>query len=145
MGFTVRSRRTQHRKLPQALSGAPRVKVGFPSGKTDRGVVQRMVWNHFGTRRGIPSRPFLLNAMRKNSRKYRSEMKKAAKKILLGEITIKSVVTKLGVLGQGDVQDEMTNLRTPPNAASTIRQKGSSNPLIETGESRGAVTYEVVK
>ena len=31
----------------------------------------------------------------------------------------------------------------PPNAASTVAQKGRSDPLVETGELRGAIGYEL--
>jgi hypothetical protein len=32
---------------------------------------------------------------------------------------------------------------TPPNSPVTIALKGSSKPLIDTGEMRGAVTWKV--
>ena len=49
----------------------------------------------------------------------------------------------LGVLAAGRAQLYMTNLRSPPNAASTIRRKGSSNPLIDSGALRQSVTFKV--
>lgn len=143
MVATVRTRRKRHITLPKQIKGPLRVKVGFPAGKVDGDIVARAIWNHYGTSRGIPSRPFLLNAMRKNKNKYRNGMKISAKKILRGEASPETVVRKLGVLAQGDIQSEITTLRSPPNARSTIRQKGSSNPLIDTGEMRQAVTYKV--
>jgi hypothetical protein len=143
MGFTFRKRRKKHIDLPDKISGPLRVKVGFPAGKTDSDVVARAIWNHYGTSRGIPSRPFLLNAMRKNKKKYRTAMKTSAAKILRGETSTGTVVRKLGILAQGDIQDEITNLRSPANARATIKAKGSSNPLIDTGEMRQAVTYKV--
>lgn len=121
------------------------MKVGFPSGLTDGDVINRAIWNHYGTSRGIPSRPFLTNAMRSNRRKYLEAMRNSASKILTGELTLNQFLNKLGALAQGDVQMEITNLRFPPNAPSTIKAKGSSNPLIDTGEMRSAVTWKVVR
>ena len=135
--------RRQHVKLPKSISGPKQVKVGFPAGKVDGPVVNRAIWNHYGTSRGIPSRPFILNAIRKNRSKYLEAMKTAGAKILRGEATLDQTMRKLGILAQGDIQQEITNLRTPPNAPSTIAAKGSDNPLIDTGEMRSKVTWEV--
>lgn len=139
----VRVRRKRHAKIPTKITGPSNVKVGFPEGEADNDIVARAVWNHFGTSRGIPSRPFLLNAIRKNRRKYIAAMKISAAKILRGETDTRTVLQKLGIVAQGDIQDEITTLRSPANAPATIKQKGSSNPLIDTGEMRGAVTYKV--
>lgn len=135
--------RRQHIKLPKSISGPLQVKVGFPSGLVDGDVVNRAIWNHYGTTRGIPARPFLLNAVRKNRRKYLDALKTSGAKILRGETTLEQTLSKLGILAQGDVKQAITDLRTPPNAPSTIRAKGSSNPLIDTGEMRSKVTWQV--
>ena len=135
--------RRQHIKLPKSITGPRQVKVGFPAGKVDGPVVNRAIWNHYGTSRGIPSRPFLLNAIRKNRREYLEAMKTAGAKILRGEATLDQTMRKLGILAQGDIQQEITDLRDHPNAPATIRAKGSSNPLIDTGEMRSKVTWEV--
>lgn len=135
--------RRQHIKLPKSITGPRQVKVGFPAGKVSGDVVNRAIWNHYGTSRGIPSRPFLLNAIRKNRRKYIEALKTSGAKILRGEATLDQTMSKLGILAQGDIQQEITDLRTPPNAPSTIKAKGSSNPLIDTGEMRSKVTWQV--
>lgn len=54
------------------------------------------------------------------------------------------VLDAVGVVAAGAVKVYMTELRTPPNAPSTILQKGSDNPLIDTGALRASVNYEVV-
>ena len=135
--------RRQHIKLPKSIDGPRQVKVGFPAGKVDGGVINRAIWNHYGTSRGIPARPFLTNAIRNNRSSYLAAMKTSGVKILRGETDLESVLTKLGIKAQGDIQAEITNLRDPPNAASTIRAKGSDNPLIDTGEMRSKVTWQV--
>lgn len=141
--MATRVRRRSFIKLPKSITGPTKVKVGFPAGKVDGAVVDRAIWNHYGTTRGIPARSFLLNAIRKNRRKYLEAMKTAGAKVLRGETTLDQTMRKLGVLAQGDIQQEITDLRDPPNAPSTIAAKGSSNPLIDTGEMRSKVTWEV--
>ncbi|MFN3506212.1 MAG: hypothetical protein ACK4ZU_01965 [Allorhizobium sp.] len=90
------------------------------------------------------------NAMRANRTSYRSAMVAGAKEIVRAAAAGKDpakvmlqVLRKLGIKAQGDIQEEITSLQSPPNAPSTIAQKGSSNPLIETGELRASVAFKV--
>lgn len=139
-------------KVPRSLPGPKQVKVGFPAGAADSGNIQKAIWNEFGTKGGasgggwggpIPERPFMRNASRNNRGKYTDAMRKSALKLLRSETTLSSVLSKLGVLAQGDIQAEITSLASPPNSPTTVELKGSSNPLIDTGEMRGVVTYKV--
>lgn len=50
---------------------------------------------------------------------------------------------QVGAIAAGAAQVYMTELRDPPNAPSTIAQKGSDNPLIDTGALRSTVSYKV--
>jgi hypothetical protein len=141
--ITAKIVRKKHKTLPKSIDGPRRVKIGFPAGAADGGVISRAVWNNFGTSRGIPERPFMQNSMRGNQGKYRAALKTSAAKILRGETSLQVVMQKLGIVGQGDIQAEITALMSPPNAPSTIRQKGSSKPLIDSGEMRNSVTFKV--
>lgn len=125
------------------------VEVGFPAGETDSDVLERAVFNNFGTSR-IPERPFMQGAMRANRTSYRSAMVAGAKEIVRAAAAgkdpakvMRQVLRKLGIKAQGDIQEEITSLQSPPNAPSTIAQKGSSNPLIDSGELRASVTFKV--
>jgi len=144
--------RKRHKKLPASITGPRRVKVGFPKSAASASNIEKAVWNEFGTRGGasgggwggpVPERPFMRNAMRDNRGAYRDALKTSAAKILRGETSLVVVMNKLGILAQGDIQGEITALRTPPNSPVTVALKGSSNPLIDTGEMRAAVTWKV--
>lgn len=154
--FKMTVKRVQHwaamKAVKHLVRGPKRVKVGFPAGKSDSANIQKAVWNEFGTRGGasgggwggpIPERPFMRNAMRENKSAYHNAMRVSAVKILRGETSISTVISKLGTLAQNDIQAEIVSLASPPNSPTTVALKGSSNPLIDTGEMRGAVTYEV--
>lgn len=154
MVATFSVKRKRHMKLPdaRALSGPTRVKVGFPRSKSTQSNIEKAVFNEFGTRGGasgggwggpIPERPFMRNAIRNNRGKYRQAMRTSAPKILKGLTTLRIVLQKLGILAQGDIQHEITTLMTPPNAPTTVILKGSSKPLIDTGEMRQAVTWVI--
>lgn len=57
--------------------------------------------------------------------------------------TLSDALHTIGPVAVSAVQVYMTNLRTPPNAKSTVDQKGSSNPLIDTGELKASVAFKV--
>ena len=145
--FGMRVLRKRHRVLPP-VPRPGEVRVGFPAstaGAVDSdgaSALNKAVWNQYGTRT-IPERPFLDNAMRDNREKYRRAMKSAAQKVLLGETAMPTVLNKLGLMAQGDVQRSIRDFSAPPNAPSTIAAKGSSQPLEDTRHMLGAVTYEV--
>ena len=152
MAITVRVVRRRHERLPDTVKGPRRVKVGFVAGASAQGSIQKAVWNEFGTRGGrsgggwggpIPERPFMRNAMRNNSQKYRNALRNSAAKIMRGKTTTDVVLAKLGNLAQDDIKASITSLSSPPNSPVTIARKGSSNPLIDTGEMRGDVRYKV--
>jgi len=143
--FTVTVKRNQRvnlKAIEGKIKGPSRVKVGLPAGKADSDNIMKAIWNNFGTQ-NIPERPFMQNAMRANRSSYRAAMISSASKILRGETSLRSVLSKLGTKAQGDIQAEITALSSPPNAPSTIRQKGSSNPLVDTGEMRSSITWTI--
>ncbi|WP_116082106.1 hypothetical protein [Tropicimonas sp. IMCC34011] len=140
--FKVQVKRTRHRRIPKAPTGPSRVKVGFPAGTAPGDIMDIAIWNHFGTRT-IPERPFLDNAMRDNRDKYRDAMRRSARKILRGETSMSTVMQLLGNRAAADISNEIEELSTPANAPSTIRQKGSENPLVDSGRMRNSVTFKV--
>ena len=50
----------------------------------------------------------------------------------------------VGASAAAAVQHSIVRLREPPNSPYTIARKGSSNPLIDTGTMRTAVSWVVV-
>lgn len=142
--FTAKVQRRTYRDvsdLALKLKGPTKVRVGFPAG-TGGDIVARALYQEFGTKT-IPERPFLRITMRAERNKYQRMMAVGAREILHGGTSMRSILSRLGILAQGDVQGTITSLQSPPNAPSTIRQKGSSNPLIDTGEMRQRVSFKV--
>lgn len=84
-----------------------------------------------------PPRPFFRNAISKNYKKW-------------GEFFLRNqkdnFEISLGVLGEkirGDIVKSIDSLTSPPLKSSTIKRKGSSKPLIDTGLMRASVTFKV--
>lgn len=138
----VTVRRRSYADPLRNLTGPKTVRVGFPASESARDIVDRAIWNHYGTEH-IPPRPFVLNAVRGNRNKYRRLLMASASRLIREEGDLRTEMNQLGGVAQGDIQQEIVDLRDPPNAARTIAAKGSSNPLIDTGEMRQAVTWEV--
>ena len=87
----------------------------------------------------IPARPWLVPGVQSGTVEYLREIEKGVKK---GD-NLDMVLDRVGIIATGKVQQYMTDLKTPPNAPSTIAKKGSSNPLIDSGAMRASVTYSV--
>ncbi|MHA1304824.1 MAG: hypothetical protein ACTSPI_14095 [Candidatus Heimdallarchaeaceae archaeon] len=125
------------------------IKVGFPAVKKEthsedkQGVsaVFKATVNNFGL--GVPKRPFMDISFAKNKSTYKKLILKELGKIEKLDFT--KFANKLGILGQGHVQKEITALRSPANNPMTISAKGSSNPLINTGHTLQSVTFAVGK
>lgn len=131
-----------YRKIRTAITGPTKVKVGLVAGQADSDVIDRGFFNEFGTK-DIPERPFMRLGVKDARAELRPNMHRAAKAVMNGSTSMRQALGKFGVVGQGSIQDSITKLSDPPNAPSTIAQKGSSNPLIDTGEMRAAITWEI--
>lgn len=88
----------------------------------------------------IPPRPWLEPGVESGNKEYLDAIVNGAEN---GQ-NLGQILNTIGVLAVSNVQQYMTQLRTPPNAASTVAKKGSSNPLIDTGELKGSVNYKIV-
>lgn len=92
----------------------------------------------------IPPRPVLAPAMESHKEEVAEQMKKALKAVLKGG-SVSTELGKVGMLGQNICRDWFTNPENKwaKNSPITIKKKGSSNPLIDTGEMRKAITYVI--
>lgn len=94
--------------------------------------------HEFGTPT-IPARPWLVPGVESGNKEYIETVKHEMEAGRQPE----DILPVLGVIAVSSVQQYMTALRSPPNAQSTINKKGSSNPLIDTGELKSSVTFEI--
>ncbi len=129
-------------KVVVGLMGESTYKKGESS---EVSVVDYGTFNEFGTR-NIPSRSFLRSTFDENDG-FRSVTNQIAQGLYSLEMTADQALNTLGMVAQAKVQRKITKGGTPytPNAPATIRQKGSSKPLIDTGRMRQSITYEVRK
>ena len=132
------------------LSSKPHVKVGIIGDQANEShggdftIVEVASVNEFGSKDGhIPELSFIRSAFEKYEKKIISQSEKLLGKVIDKTLDLRSALGLLGETFKVVVQKQIVDVRTPPNAPSTIAQKGSSNPLIDTGRMRSAVNYEV--
>lgn len=89
----------------------------------------------------IPERPFMIPAGNKAANKTINITVGS----IVGGMDESQALSKAGIMLKNAIQKEITNLKEPPNAPSTIMKKGSSNPLIDTGLMRSKVEWKFKK
>jgi len=129
-----------------ALTGASSVKAGYFEGKAYPNgfeFAENALVQEYGTIENggfIPPRPFLTNAM-KNERKWET--------ILNAELDkgrdLSQALTRVGEEMRNDIVRSIDANIPPANAQSTVRNKGSTHTLIDTGAMKRATSYEVSK
>lgn len=168
--LVLKSTTTGGAKLEHALAGLGKggvegIDVGvFASARYPNGTPVAAVglWQEFGTRKKngevhIPPRPWMRNGNVRAKPKMFDLIKDRVDPL---ELVIHPPLAELlGTLVQGEYQQEITDLKNPELADITvqggwmrsyhgkliyIKGKKSTNPLVDTGTLRTAVTYEVI-
>lgn len=148
MGASVSDRMTadgkKFKKMLEDLSSLE-VCIGFQHGKVSEedgtDICDIAAWNELGTVR-MPSRPFLRKSVDENKDLIGAflEEKKAD---LVNGISAEQVMKEIGLFQKDLIQKKITDGDFVPNAESTVRRKGSSKPLIDTGRLRQSVNYVI--
>lgn len=135
------------------------VKVGFPEGekvglKRSKGSGHPRVTNmadmatiaavhEFGSKaRNIPARSFLRPAFDVHKKKLMRLKERLAKDMIDGKIGFQQAFGILGEFAVNKVKRQIDAVMEPPLKPESIRRKGSSKPLIDTGQMRATVTYK---
>ena len=135
-------------ELKRRLGGADKVvNVGVPEGKKEEdGTPVAMVAavHEYGSpSQGIPERPFLRVAVQRNRQKYVRLNRINLVKMLRGQATVEQALGQLGEMAKGDVQTEIRSGDFAPLKPATIKRKGSSRPLIDTGQMVQSIAWEL--
>lgn len=93
----------------------------------------------------IPARPFIKLAWHDNADKYKKMILKGLDDIANGKITARKLLNELGSESVADIRKSAISLNIPENAPLTIANKGSRNPLVDTGELERKVTYKIIQ
>lgn len=124
-----------------------KVKVGYfptsryPDGTPVAGVAA--VQNLGSVSRRIPPRPTIGPAIEGSRQMQRDAIAVSVRRAVSGRQTVEQGMEQLGAAVVGEIQKAISELSTPPLAAGTIRRKGNSKPLVDTGMMLQSVTYVV--
>ena len=123
------------------------VRVGFQRGKSQEedgtDMCDVAAFNELGTDH-IPARPFIRQSVDDNGSKIKSFLKGEVKDFAQGK-SAEQILKEIGIFQKDLMQDKITSGSFEPNAASTIKKKGSSKPLVDTGRMRQSVNYVIQK
>jgi len=93
----------------------------------------------------IPQRSYLRSGFDENLDNIQSTAEKLLKAVIDGKLDAYTFYLTLGEQIRDWLQEYLTNLSSPPLTDKTIKRKGSSNPLMDTGRLRDAIVAEVVE
>ena len=104
-------------------------------------VLDAAIWNEFGTS-DIPERSFVRTAFDKNRKKYEKKTEKLLVAIYSSKMTVERALDILGLMLENDIKDMIRNGSFEELSARTIAKKGSSKPLIDTGQMINSVRFK---
>jgi hypothetical protein len=93
----------------------------------------------------IPERSFVRSTFDEKSNEWFKFMEGMIEKVVSFKMDADTLFNRLGARIAADIQNKITTLRSPANKKSTIENKGSSNPLADSGGLRARVTWKVVR
>jgi phage gpG-like protein len=123
-----------------SLRGAE-VQVGVMG---DEDLVKIATINEFGSNDGhVPARPFLRVAIDANRETIDNEVLKQTRLVAYNRRTIPQALAEVGVVIKGKIVNQINSNMGPANAPSTVAKKGSSRTLVDTGELRDSISFQV--
>lgn len=145
----VRQRDTGLKRLLADLRQIGKANVGIfgtranSTHKNSRETVGEIATKHeFGL--GVPKRSWLRDGLTEAAPQLATFSKRIGEQILRGKISKLDATKQFGLYAAGQLRKRMAAGIPPPNSPYTIRRKGSSTPLIDTGQMRAAISSELV-
>lgn len=99
-------------------------------------------FHEFGTKR-IPRRAFIRGWYDEKQAEAKAAIGAMAESVVRGKRTADEAANILGQAFVGGIQKRISGGIPPALAASTIKQKKSSVPLVDTGQLRTSITYQI--
>jgi hypothetical protein len=90
-----------------------------------------------------PERSFIRGWADEKTDEHRTTLGQLGTAVLERKLTIELALERFGVLAVAQVQDRIRSGIEPELEQATIARKGSSTPLIDSGQLRSSISYEV--
>lgn len=92
----------------------------------------------------IPERSFIRAGWDEHERDVLDKSDEMIPELINQGISVNAYLDALGDEAASYIKDFARDLKNPGNHPFTIKQKQSSNPLVDTGGMIGAITYEII-
>lgn len=92
----------------------------------------------------IPERSFLRTGYDQNRAEVLSHASKLLADVAAGTMSADQMLKGVGLELSSAIRDYALELSSPANSGMTTGRKGSSNPLVDTGDMIGGIDYRVV-
>lgn len=94
----------------------------------------------------IPERSFIRSGFDENKDDMGNKVSMLISNLINDDIDVDTFYEAIGHYCVGKIQEYLTDLSNPPLSPVTLenREHGGSNPLIDTGKLRDAITFEIV-
>lgn len=113
-----------------------------PYGEGEITVAMVATWAEFGL--GQPMRSWLRGWADEDGPAIEERIRLETRAVLEGKRTQREALDRIGVWAVGRIRERIARGIDPPNAESTIARKGSSVPLIDTGQLRSSIANRTV-
>jgi hypothetical protein len=138
-------------KISRELRGSSNShsKIGLPAnGKTSGrysmpDLIDVAFENEFGNKK-IPERSFIRSAVDENAPAIKAIQAKAVRAVTGGQTTIRQALIGMGEAVEKMIKQKIKTGPFAPNAPLTVKKKGSSQPLIDTGQLINSIQHEEV-
>lgn len=105
-------------------------------------IVDYAIANEYGTSK-IPERPFMRSTADEKQENWSALMDKIVEGVTKGDFEVER---KIGLVGEqmvNDIKEKISSNVPPPLNPATIKRKGSSRTLIDTGNMRNSITFKI--
>lgn len=90
----------------------------------------------------IPERSFLRTGHDENADRIIKQTERALGQVVAGEMSVDDMLDLYGQQMATAIKAYIRDISTPPNHPYTIEQKGSSNPLVDTGNLISSIDWK---
>lgn len=91
----------------------------------------------------IPPRPFIGAGYDENIDEVMKKVDLLVPDLVEGKMPVNRFCTMIGLLMSSKIKEYAVNLNSPPNSSFTVKRKGSSNPLVDTGDMINGIGFQV--
>jgi hypothetical protein len=119
--------------------------ASLTSGRGTENITIAIIHEFGAPRAGIPSRSFLRSTASKKREEWLKMLERVLVLVVKEKLELEDALKLVGERAAADVRRAITSGPgiPPPLKAATIRAKGSSRPLVDTGQLVRSISYEV--